>query len=170
LDAGHLCKKKQMKNFLLFASISIASGLLFVNIYTSLVDAQSWGCDIPNSIAAAREYFKSITPGNYFRLFSPINQIVGLLVLILFWKSSPSVRMYLGASLVLYVLADVLTFAYFYPRNDIMFKTAQLTDIDLLRKTWSEWNSMNWVRSAILVAGLCFSFLSLHRIYSIPGK
>jgi len=34
----------------LFASLCIASGLLFANIYTSLVDAKSWGSDIPASI------------------------------------------------------------------------------------------------------------------------
>ena len=32
-----------MKTIALFASISIASGLMFANVYTSLVDAKSWG-------------------------------------------------------------------------------------------------------------------------------
>lgn len=159
-----------MKTIILFASITIASGLLFVNIYTSLVDARSWGGDIPNSIATAREYFKMVTPGNFFRLFSPVNQVLGLLALILFWKSAPSVRLCLGAAFVLYILGDVFTFAYFYPRNDIMFKTAQLADIDLLRKTISEWSMMNWIRSLIILAGLFFSFISLHKIYLLNAK
>jgi hypothetical protein len=153
-----------MKTIILFASISIASGLLFVNIYTSLVDARSWGGDIPNSIATAREYFKAVSPGNFFRLFSPVNQVLGLLVLILFWKSAPSIRLCLGVALVLYILGDVFTFAYFYPRNDIMFKTAQLSDVDLLRKTVSEWSTMNWIRSLIILAGLFFSCISLHKL------
>lgn len=159
-----------MKTIILFASISIASGLLFVNLYTSLFDAKSWGSDIPNSIAAAREYFKIVNPGNFFRMFSPVNQILALLVLILFWKSPSPIRLCLGAAFVMYILGDVLTFAYFYPRNDIMFKTAQLTDVDLLKTTWSEWNTMNWVRTFVLVAGLSFSFLSLHKIYLLLWK
>jgi hypothetical protein len=156
-----------MKKIILFLSISIASGLLFVNLYTSLIDAKAWGSDIPNSIVAAREYFKTVNPGNYFRIFSPLNQVLGLLALILFWKASRSVRMYLGIAFVLYILGDVLTFAYFYPRNDIMFKHAQLTEVDLLKKTCSEWSMMNWIRSLLLLVGLFFSFLSLHKIYSI---
>jgi len=68
-----------MKNVLLFLSVGIASGLLFVNIYTSLIDAKSWGSDIPNSIAKAREYFQTVNPGNFFRLFSPVNQVMALL-------------------------------------------------------------------------------------------
>ena len=158
-----------MKTIILFISIGIASGLLFVNVYTSLVDAKSWSSDIPNSIATTREYFKTVSPANFFRLFSPINQVLGLLVLILFWKTSPSIRLCLGAAFVLYILGDVFTFAYFYPRNDIMFKTARLTDVDLLRKTAAEWSAMNWLRSLVILTGLVFSCISLHKIY-LMGK
>jgi len=158
-----------MKTIILFASISIASGLLLVNMYTSLIDAKSWGSDMPNSIAAAREYFKTVNPGNFFRIFSPINQVLGLLVLILFWKSSPSIRPYTAIAFAMYILAEGLTFQYFYPRNDIMFKTAQLNNIDLLRKTWSEWNTMNWVRTSVLLVGVIFSFMSLYKFYVARG-
>ncbi|MBS1930600.1 MAG: DUF1772 domain-containing protein [Bacteroidetes bacterium] len=123
------------------------------------------GADIPKSIETAREYFKAVNPGNFFRIFSPVNQVLGLLALILFWKASATIRIYLGIALVLYVLGDVFTFAYFYPRNDIMFK-AQLTDIDAIRKAWTGWNSMNWLRSLILFAGLIFSFMALHKIFT----
>jgi len=157
-----------MKTIILFVSICIASGLLFVNLYTSIVDAKSWGSNIPNSLAAAREYYKTVNSGNFFRIFSPVNQALGLLVVILFWKSSPSIRLCLGIAVVMYILGDLLTFAYFYPRNNIMFKTAQLTDTDLLTKTWREWSAMNWVRSLIILTGLFFSFLSLHKFYSLP--
>ena len=155
---------------ILFASISIACGLLFVNVYTSLIDAKSWGSDIPNSIATAREYYKTVNPGDFFRIFSPANQVLALVVLILFWKFSPPVRLYLGIAVVMYVVGDVFTFLYFYPRNDIMFKTSQLTDISLLTKTWAQWNGMNWVRSVVILVGIIFSFLSLHKIYSLNFK
>src|ERR1700760_987923 len=130
--------KKIMKQIFLFASISVACGLLFANLYTSLIDSKSWGSDIPNSIAVTRDYFKTVNPGNFFRMFSPVNQLLGIIVLILFWKTSPSIRLSLVAALALYLLAEGLTFGYFFPRNDIMFRNAQLTDVDLLRKTLSE--------------------------------
>lgn len=159
-----------MKIIVLFASITIAAGLILVNMYTSLIDAKSWGSHIPESIAATRAYFSTVNPGNFFRIFSPINQALGLLALIIFWKSSTSIRLYLAIALFMYISADVLTFAYFYPRNDIMFKTAQLTDVDLLKKTSAEWTGMNWVRTFIVVTGLFFSFLSLHKFYSFHFK
>ena len=159
-----------MKKIILFVSISLASGLLFTNLFTSLIDAKSWGCEIPDSIAVAREYFKNVDPGNFFRLFSPINQALALVVLVLFWKASPAIRLGLAFALVCYVSAEAMTFKYFFPRNDILFRDARLTDVDLLKKTWSEWNNMNWVRTAILVIGVFFSSFSLHKIYSRNQK
>ena len=38
----------KMKTVILYASIVLASGILFVNIYNSLVDARNWGANIPN--------------------------------------------------------------------------------------------------------------------------
>lgn len=155
-----------MKLLFLFASIALASGLLFANIYTSLIDARSWGADIPRSIETAREYFKTVNPGNFFRIFSPANQVVALLVLILFWKVSATARIYLGMALALYVCTEMFTFAYFYPRNSIMFEKGSLTDIDTLKKAWMGWSTMNWLRSFVIFAGLVFSFLALHKIYT----
>jgi len=158
-----------MKKIILFASVSLASGLLFTNLFTSVVDARSWGSDIPNSIGVARQYFRVVDPGVFFRLFSPINQALGLIVLVMFWKSSPTVRLGLFIALVCYVSAEAMTFGYFFPRNDIMFRDAALTDVDLLRKTWTEWNNMNWVRTGVLLVGVFFSVFSLHKAYAVPG-
>jgi uncharacterized membrane protein len=153
-----------MKNIVLYASIAFACGLLFVNIYTSLVDAKSWGSNIPTSISTARDYFKTVNPGDFFRKFSPFNQVLALLVLILFWKSVPAARLYFGIALIMYVLGDVMTFTFFYPRNAILFEKASLNDVELLTNTWKEWSSMNWVRSAIVVVGIIFSFFGLGKV------
>ena len=155
-----------MKNIVLFASVTIAAGLLIANVYNSLVDARSWGSDIPRSIETTREYYKTVNPGNFFRIFSPANQALALLALLLFWRRSPEIRLFLGIALVFYVLSDIITFAYFYPRNEIMMKTP-LTEVDTIKKAWKEWSGMNWVRSLFCFIGLVFSFLSLHRVYSV---
>lgn len=155
-----------MKQILLFTSIALASGLLFTNIYNSMIDAKSWGSDIPHSIETARNYFKIVNPGNFFRIFSPLNQILALIVLIVFWKVYPTTRIYLGAALILYVIGDVFTFAYFYPRNEIMFKETQLNGIENIRNAWIGWNTMNWLRSLIVLAGIIFSFIGLHKFYT----
>ncbi|HVS97133.1 MAG TPA: DUF1772 domain-containing protein [Puia sp.] len=154
-----------MKTYLLYVSIAIAAGLVFVNFYNSLVDVRSWGSDIPASIMTTRSYFKTVNPAVYFRIFSPMNQVIALICLIFFWKSNPDIRVTLGAALLLYILADVFTFAYFYPRNTILFLSGN-QDIPTLERVWREWSRMNWLRTGIVLAGLILSMISLHRSYS----
>jgi hypothetical protein len=153
-----------MKHSFLFASMSIASGLLFTNVYTSLVDVPAWSQNIPASINMARQYYNASNPGNFFRIFSPLNQGLGLLSLLLFWKHNKDVRLMLGAAFLLYVIGEGMTFIYFYPRNAILFGP-QHTDVDTLQTTIAQWRSMNWVRSVVIAAGVVCSARALHKTY-----
>ncbi len=152
-----------MKPIILFASAVIASGLLFTNIYTSVVDVKSWGSNIPESIETARSYFKTTNPGDFFRIFSPVNQLLALLALILLWKSGKSIRGIAALILLLYVASDIFTFAYFYPRNEFLFQKASLTDVEGIKATLKEWSVANWFRSLILLAGIILSFIALKK-------
>lgn len=147
-----------IRPILLGLSAATASGLLFVNLYNSIVDAPNWGVDIPKSMVTAREYFRIANPGSFFRIFSPANQVLALVALILCWKN---IRYIAIASLAAAILLDVMTFGYFYPRNDIMFLDAM--DESAVRIAWQEWSSMNWLRSGLCAvnATLAFSLLIL---------
>lgn len=153
-----------MQIIILFASICVASGLLFTNLYNSLIDTRSWGRELPSSIGTARAYFTSVNPGNFYRLFSPLNQLLSILAVVFFWRSYPDARFSLSIALMIYILVDVFTFTYFYPRNKILFISSS-NDVLKLRKAWSEWNRMNWARTLLVLAGVCFSFLSLYKIF-----
>ena len=128
-----------------------------------MVDAPNWGHDIPNSLMAAREYFKAANPGTFFRIFSPANQMITLLAFVVCWGAGKQVRIYCGLALLLAVTTDVMTFAFFYPRNDIMF-VAPITDLDLVRNAWSEWTRVNWIRSAVCLGNLSFDLAALLKV------
>ena len=145
---------------LIFATTFVA-GLLFVNIYNSIVDAPSWGSNFPASIQTTRDYFKIVNPGNFFRVFSPINQVLSLLALIVCWKVNRRVRMYCALALIFAVASDAFTFAYFYPRNEIMFHSPIDTNLEGIKTAWSQWSSMNWLRSGIGAVNLFFDFVAL---------
>src|SRR5262245_42471728 len=51
-----------MRRLILFLSIACASGLTMVTVYNTVIDAASWGSDIPSSIQAARDYFRHVDP------------------------------------------------------------------------------------------------------------
>jgi hypothetical protein len=146
---------------ILISAATFAAGLLFVNVYNSVIDTVSWGSNIPASIQTTRDYFKSVNPGNFFRIFSPINQVLTLLALIICWKASKKIRIYCALALLFAVASDVFTFAYFYPRNEILFNAPLDTKLDAVKTAWSEWSVMNWPRSGLVLLNLVFDFAAL---------
>ena len=145
-----------IRPILLGLSAAVAAGILFVNLYTSIVDAPNWGADIPNSIVAARQYFSVSNPGTFFRIFSPLNQVLALIAVILCWRKNRYLAL---GSLAVAVLIDVFTFGYFYPRNEILF-VAPINN-DAVRLAWEQWSMMNWLRSAMGVVNVVFAFILL---------
>jgi hypothetical protein len=149
---------------------TFAAGLLFVNIYNSLVDAPNWGADIPGSIHAAREYFTLANPGTFFRLFSPANQMLTFVALVLCWTTDRGVRYILAAALLCAILTDVFTFAYFYPRLAIIFSGPVEGHTDVIRTAWSEWSTMNWPRSVGVAINLFLDYAALIKLSSSTDR
>lgn len=155
-----------MKKLVLYAAIALSSGLFFTNIYNSIVNAANWESNIPYSIKATKDFFTVANPGTFFKLIDLPNLLLIALSLLLFWKKSTSIRVFLGIALLCFISSLVLTFTYFYPRNEIMFLSAQLPDTETLKRVAAEWGIMNWVRSLIWLVGLICAFLALDKVTS----
>ncbi|TJY64014.1 hypothetical protein FAZ19_17325 [Sphingobacterium alkalisoli] len=74
----------KIKIFVLHIAIVISSGLLFVNLYNSIVDAPNWGHQLPKSIDVARNYFTFKTPADFFKFTGPLQHIIGINCIIRF--------------------------------------------------------------------------------------
>jgi len=144
-----------IQRILIYAAIILLGGILGANVYNSIIDAQNWGSAIPESLEAARAYFAHVNPGTFYRAASPAAQVAAFIALIATWPAGWRVRIVAGSALGLAVAGDLFTFAYFYPRNEIMFGPPHRT-VEELRDAWQGWNTMNWLRSGIcLSAVLC---------------
>ena len=159
-----------MRKIVLYVSAAFSSGLFFTLVYNSIVNASNWESNIPHSITATRDFFIVANPGTFFQFVDPTNMLLVVLALILFWKRSTYIRLFLGIALLCYISSMLLTFTYFYPRNDIMFLSKQLPDIETLKKAASEWGRMGWVRCLLSLAGLVCSFLALDKATSDTQK
>jgi Domain of unknown function (DUF1772) len=159
-----------MKKLVLFLSIICASGLTMVSIYNSVVDAQSWGSDIPASIQTARDYFAHVDPRRFYVVVGPVNLVLILLTLILFWKDSVSLRYYFAASLACYAAILILTLAYFIPRDLILFTWSIPDHLEEIRTASAQWSAMNWIRPLFGLAGVLFSFKGLDTYYAWRSK
>jgi hypothetical protein len=140
-------------------------GLTMVTIYSTVVDAKSWSSDIPASIQTARDYFQHVDPRRFFEVAGPVNLVLILLTLILFWKDY-----YFAASLASYAAILILTLAYFFPRNLILFTWSISDHIEQIRRASAQWSAMNWLRSSLGLAGVLFSFKGLDTYYAWRSK
>ncbi len=159
-----------MKKLILFLSIICASGLTMVSIYNTVIDAKSWASDIPASIQAARDYFQHVDPRRFYAIAGPVNLILILLTLILFWKGSVSLRFYFAASFALYAAILILTLAYFIPRDLILFTSSISYHLEQIQTASAQWSAMNWLRSLVGLAGVLFSFKGLDTYYDTSRK
>jgi Domain of unknown function (DUF1772) len=158
-------RNSKMKKTILFLSIIVASGLVMVTVYNTVVDARSWGSDIPASIQAAREYYKHVDPRRFYAIIGPPNMLLSLLTIILFWKDGVRLRLYFGMAFLLYAAILVLTFIYFIPRDLILF-TAPIPDhLDEIRTAARQWSQMNSLRTLLGLTGVLFSFKGLDTFY-----
>ncbi|KQR70213.1 anthrone oxygenase family protein [Pedobacter sp. Leaf176] len=157
-----------MKKVILLSSVAVASGVLFANIFNSMVIAAATDSDIPNSVLAAKEFFRTVNPGNFFKIFSPASQFLTLLSLILYWRKAKNVRLFLGIALICYISGDILAVTYFHPKTDIMM-SQPTPDTGTLKRLSSEWSNMNWVRSLILLIGVVCSFVAVDRFYAFKS-
>jgi hypothetical protein len=155
----------RMKKAILFLSIIFAAGLVMVTVYNTVVDARSWGSDIPASIQAAREYYKHVDPRRFYAIIGPPNLLLSLLTIILFWKDGVSLRLYFGASFLLYAAILILTFTYFIPRDLIIFTWPIPDHLEEIRTAVSQWSQMNWLRTVLGLGGVLCSFKGLDTFY-----
>ena len=155
------------RQVVLWLAVIVIGGVLGANVYTSAVDARNWGSNIPTSLNAARDYFSAASPGSFFRVASPLAQALSVLALILCWKV-PGARLLAGIAVAAVATGDIMTFAYFYPRNDIMFVNPM--SAEAAAQAWRGWAAMNHVRSAVVLTALLAELGTLTRVAQITAR
>lgn len=127
--------------------------LLGAAMYEAVVMAPNYERDIPDSIDVARRFLKRTTPAHFFRLVTPVTQILLLAGAITSWHVVDA-RWRLLIALGILLVTDVITFTFHYPRLAIMFKDPMPDDPEPLRRAAREWAVGNLVRAALLVVAL----------------
>lgn len=146
---------KTIRELVLAGAIIGLGMLLGAAVYESIVNAPNFINGVPESLDHARRFWSLANPGSYFRIVAPATQLLTLLSLVLSWKRPAGRRGWLLAALLLVVAADVVTFTYHYPRNDLMFTDPMSQSPETLERAAREWGAMNWARVV-----LCFTAVS----------
>ncbi len=135
-------------------------------VYQMLVIVPLWSASPPESVRAffqGTEYLRTIR--NFFGPPTMVARALPLLLgLIAGWKLATH-RAWLSVPVVCVALALVMTLAYIYPINDVLFAQAggNLAP-EAVRKMVRQWVIADRIRLGIMTIG----FLSLLRALSIP--
>jgi hypothetical protein len=137
--------------------------LLGATAYETIVMAPNYERDIPASIDLARQFLRRVTPAHYFRVISPLTQLLLVGSVVLCWGVSDA-RWWLLTALGALAATDVVTFRFHYPRLSIMFREPISSDPLRLRRAAREWAAGNLVRGALLVVAILSVLLAVTRL------
>lgn len=151
-----------IRRILIYTAVIMLGGVLGANVYNSIIDAQNWGSAIPQSLDAAKAYFSFKNPGDFYRIASPLAQVSALIALIAAWPAGKRTRIIAAFAVAFAVFGDVLTFGFFYPRNEIMFGGGTHS-VEELRAAWSGWSTVNWFRSLVCLGAVVSELVVLSR-------
>ena len=88
--------------------------LLGATVYETIVMAPNYERDIPASIDLARQFLQRVTPAHYFRIISPLTQLLLVVSVVACWGVSGA-RWWLLTALGALALADIITFTFHIP-------------------------------------------------------
>jgi uncharacterized membrane protein len=111
---------KTLQTVLFVVYLSLMLIILGGTIFAALVEYPNWFANLPESLAATRNFYKVLHPGYFFQIFGPLSVLSGLAFVIAGWRIVGA-RNLIAASVVLFVGIELLTFFYIYPRLNVLF-------------------------------------------------
>jgi hypothetical protein len=140
----------------LLAATILSLGLLFgASAYESVVMAPNYQARIPDSLEHVRQFMNATNPGTYFRVVAPLAQVLLLTSLVLSWRRPSGRRRWLLSAFLCIVVADVITFTFHYPRNDLLFGNPITTSAEELEAAARQWAYGNYAR--VLLIGIAMA-------------
>jgi uncharacterized membrane protein len=124
--------------------------LLGASTYESVVMAPNFATGIPGSLQHIRAFFAASNPGSFFRVLAPATQLLLVLGVVLNWRV-PRARWWIVGALLALAAADVITFTFHYPRNELLFaRPFDQVSSGELEAAARQWGSGNHLRVALL--------------------
>jgi hypothetical protein len=141
---------------ILLGSIVLETFMVYPNIFH----------DPPESLTTALEFMTIRAPSDFYPPFGFLTWVCGAASLVAAWRVR-SARYWIGLSVAMIVSEGLVSMAFFWPRNTILFiEGPAVHSADVLRQTADEFQHMHWWRvsfNAIGPAAVFTGFLKLHR-------
>src|SRR5918998_3626559 len=127
---------------ILLGSIVLETFMVYPNIFH----------DAPRSLETTMEFMVVRGPGDFFPPLGFLSWLTGIGSLILGWRVKPA-RYWILGSLLLMVCQGLVSMAFFWPRNTIMFQEGTAVhSVAYLKQTAQEFQMGHWLRVAFNAA------------------
>ncbi len=140
---------------ILLGSIVLETFMVYPNIFH----------DAPRSLETTMEFMAVTSPGNFYPPLGFLSWLTGIGALILCWRVK-SARYWLLSSLIMIVCEGLVSMAFFWPRNEIMFiEGSAVHSAEVLRQTAQEFQTLHWSRLAFNAAASVSIFVGFLKFY-----
>jgi hypothetical protein len=122
--------------------------------------------DPPWSLEIGLEFMSVRAPSDFFPPLGFLSWITGIGALTLGWPVK-SARYWILFSLIMIVCEGLVSMAFFWPRNEIMFiEGSEVHSAEFLRQTAQEFQTLHWSRlafNAVASVSIFVGFLKFYR-------
>ena len=140
---------------ILLGSIILETFMIYPNIFR----------DPPASFAVALDFMTVRAPNDFFPPLGFLSWVSGVGALLLGWRV-PAARYWILGSLLMIVGEGLVSMAFFWPRNTIMFvEGAAVHSAAFLRQTALEFQTLHWSRVAFNAVGSILIFTGFLKFY-----
>ena len=148
---------------ILLGSIMLETFMVYPNVFYNP----------PDSFTAGLEFMKVRTPHDFYPPLGFLGWLLGAASLVAAWPIRRA-RRWIMASLAMIVAEGLLSVAFFWPRNTIMFvEGPAVHSATVLRKAAEEFQHLHWWRVVLNVAGsaaIFKAFLVCHRGFVVVDE
>ena len=145
-----------------FLPLLLLSMLFGASSFQLAVDAPNW-TGVP-ALEHYRAFYPVINPGTFFQTLLPTALFALLAALVCNWRPIPTTRWRLAGALALTILVGVITFAFHFPRNRILFEDPLTRTAAYYRQVVMEWAAGDYIRLAMIVTAIVLVAVSMIRI------
>lgn len=137
--------------YLLLPALLLQACLLGANLFEAVVDVPNWRR--PGGVEAYRQFIAVRHAGHFYRVLSPVSLVLVAAALVTGW-GSPTRDALVATTLVAGVVAEIMTVAYFFPRNARLFFAAEPPTTHDQRRLVDQWGRANLVRCVVVAIGV----------------
>jgi hypothetical protein len=128
-----------------------------------MVEYPNWFSNVPYSLQATQDFYRVLHPGHFFQTFGPLSVLSAILFIIIGWRIA-GVRNLVLVSLGLFIVIELLTFLYIYPRLSVLFDPSVMSQpLDAVKFAAGQFTIADRVRTLLMFVASGFAVAAAFR-------